>query len=136
MEKVLEWLKMNEEEFNELIEELDSWCGYLNDGRYYPMGYLNDFYQNSDAIEVLERAFFGYDEDDWYTDSYGRKNYGAFNPNREYFHFNGYGNLVSSNEVDYTNYLDEYFVSKVIEEYNHLDIPEEFDEIIKEEGLL
>ena len=42
IEKILEYFKNNEEIFNNCIEELDSYNGYLNDDRYYEMEMLND----------------------------------------------------------------------------------------------
>lgn len=96
IEKVIEWFKDNEEAFNDCIEELDSWNGYLGDDRYESMDMLNEFYSGVDPIDILYRAFYGHDEDNYTTDSRGEKHYGEFNPNREFFRYNGYGNLVST----------------------------------------
>lgn len=103
----------NADLFNACIEELDSYNGYLGDDRYYEMDMLADFYCDCKPIELLERAFYGYDEDDYHTDSYGREEYGAFNPNRDYFRYNGYGNLVSADYKDYSNYLDDWAIEQM-----------------------
>lgn len=118
--KIIEYFKDNEEIFNECIEELDSYNGYLGDDRYYLMEELNEFYNGQEPIEILYRAFYGRDDDTWTTDSSGNKTYGEFNPNREYFYFNGYGNLVSSNYKDYTGKLDEYFIEDLSENKDNI----------------
>lgn len=118
--KIIEYFKDNEEIFNECIEELDGYNGYLGDDRYYSMEELNEFYNKQEPIEILYRAFYGRDDDTWTTDSSGNKTYGEFNPNREYFYFNGYGNLVSSNYKDYTGKLDEYFIEDLSENKDNI----------------
>ena len=125
---LMELFENNEELFNQTIEELDSYNGYLGDNRYYEMDMLSEFYNCTGPIDLLNRAYFGYDSECWHTDSGGNRVYGAFNPNREYFRCNGYGNLVSSDYKDYSEYLDEYFISEIIENQNYLYLD---DEIIK-----
>ena len=119
-EKLKELFEQDEELFNNTIEELDSYNGYLGDNRYYSMDELNEFFNGSEPIEILNRAYFGRDDDNWHTDEHGQKHYGEFNPNREYFYFNGYGNLVSSNYKDYSCLLDDYFIEDLIENYEYL----------------
>ena len=132
-DEMLEYFEENESEFNEVIEDLDSWCGYLGDDRYYYMEELDELYYNMKPTDILYRAFYGHDDDTYSTDSRGDREYGEFNPNREYFYFNAYGNLVSSDYKDYTAHLDMYFIDKVISEVANLDsIPEEVMEMIRE----
>lgn len=108
---IINYFKENENLFNECIEELDSYNGYLGDDRYYYMEDLGDYYNGVDPIELLNRAYFGYDAESWYINDHGEKEYrNSFNPNRNYFSYNGYGNLVSSDYKDYTAYLDHYFI--------------------------
>ena len=128
IEKIKAYFEENEEEFNEAIEELDSYNGYLNDDRYYSMYELDELYHDTDASEILTRAFYGYDE--MYTDKDG--NYTEpFNPNREYFRYNGYGNLVSTDYKDYSDYLDNYFVESYIDNIAQFyNVPDEVQEII------
>lgn len=120
IEKVIEWFKDNEEAFNDCIEELDSWNGYLGDDRYESMDMLNEFYSGVDPIDILYRAFYGHDEDNYTTDSRGEKHYGEFNPNREFFRYNGYGNLVSTDYKDYSDHLDSYFVEELVKNRNEV----------------
>lgn len=129
IKKIIAYFEENEDAFNECIEELDAYNGYLGDDRYYSMDDLNEFYSGSEPIEILQRAYFGRDDDTWNTDASGNKIYGEFNPNREYFYFNGYGNLVSSNYKDYTHRLDEYFVNDLLENRSYIDTIENDEEL-------
>ena len=118
---IIKYFKENEDIFNDCMEELDSYNGYLGDDRYYNMDELNDIYSGQEPQEILFRAFYGFDADMWMTDSSGNKEYGMFNPNRNYFYFNGYGNLVSSDYKDYSDKLDEYAIEEMSENRNYID---------------
>ena len=138
IKKILEYFERNENTFTECIEELDDWNSCLGDNRYYEMETLNEFYSGADALEVLRRAYYGRDDDNWHTDTSGNKIYGDFCPNREYFYYNGYGNLCSSDYKDYSEYLDEITIEEMSENRNHLDsiesdaeLSELFDELEK-----
>ena len=124
---IIKYFKENEDVFNDCMEELDSYNGYLGDDRYYDMEELNDIYSGQEPQEILFRAFYGFDADSWHTDSRGDKEYGAFNPNREYFYFNGYGNLVSSDYKDYSGNLDAYAIEAMSENRNYIDSIENDD---------
>lgn len=119
--KIIEYFTENDEIFTRCIEELDSYNGYLNDDRYYEMEMLSEFYNGTDPIELLQRAYYGRDDDTWTTDSNGNKTYGEFNPNREYFYYNGYGNLVSSDYKDYSAHLDKYAIESMSENRAYID---------------
>lgn len=129
IEKIIEYFENNDDIFNSCMEELDGYNGYLNDDRYYSMDELSELYFGTDAIELLQRAFFGHDADTWHTDERGNKIYGAFNPNRDYFTFNGYGNLVSSDFKDYTAHLDEYAIEAMSENRQYIDTIESDEEL-------
>lgn len=123
---IVEYFKNNEEIFNECIEELDNYNGYLGDNRYYFMEDLNEFYINLEPLEILNRAYYGRDDD----------TNGEFNPNREYFYYNGYGNLVSSDYIDYSNLLDDFAIETMSENRNYInsidsneDLQKLFDEL-------
>lgn len=121
---LLDYFKDNEDGFIEAIEELDSWNGYLNDERWYDMNDFNELCGQRDAIDFLGMAYFGRDEDDFMVDERGNKCYQGFNPFREYFSFDGYGNLVSSNYKNYSSFLNEYFVQEFINEMDNLYLSE------------
>ena len=141
IKKIIAYFEENENTFNECIEKLDSYNGYLGDDRYYGMDMINEFFADCDNIDLLNRAFFGRDDDSWHTDAHGEKIFGAFNPNKDYFYFNGYGNLVSSNYKDYSDKLDAYFVGALLENRLYIDAIESdekltalFDELENENG--
>ena len=126
---IQEYFENNEEEFNTVIEELDSYNGYLGDDRYYEMEMLDELMNGMTASEVLQRTFYGGDDDT--KDKSGIR--GEFNPNRAYFYYNGYGNLCSTDYKDYTGHLDNYFIDDLIENAGNLyNIPEEITEMIEE----
>ena len=112
---IIEYLDNNKDVFNDCMEELDAYNGYLGDDRYYSMEELDELFCDAKQSEILSRAFYGYDEESWTTDSSGNKEYGAFNPNRDYFRFNGCGNLVSADYKDYSGLLDRYAVESMSE---------------------
>lgn len=128
-ETLLNYYKEHEEDFNHDIEELDSWNGCLDDRRLEPMETLDEIYQGKDVTKILRRAYFGHDDDTWHEEN-GEKVYGEFNPNRDYFYFNGYGNLVSTDYKDYSDYLDLDYVQDIVDNYGHLDLSVWAQEII------
>lgn len=129
IEKIIAYFEENEEIFNQCIEELDSYNGYLGDDRYYYMDDLDEFYTGTNPLEILRRAYYGRDDDTWHTDASGNKIYGEFNPNREYFYYNGYGNLVSSDYKDYSDKLDNYVIESMSENRCYIDTIDSDDEL-------
>ena len=115
VDEIIEYFKENTDIYNDVIEELDNWNGYLYDERYYEMEDLNDFYYDKNPVEILTRAFYGYDEN-----NKNSENREQFNPNRKYFYFNGYGNLVSTDIKDYSSQLDEYLIDSMNDNKQHL----------------
>ena len=121
VKRLLNFFNENEDIFNSCIEELDSYNGYLGDDRYYSMDELNEFYNGTEPLEILRRAYYGRDDDTYTTDSNGNRTYGEFNPNRDYFYYNGYGNLVSSDYKNYSAHLDEYAIDAMSENRQYID---------------
>lgn len=128
-EKIIAWFEENKDVFNDCIEELDSYNGYLGDDRYYCMEELDEFFNDTPAVNLLNMAFFGRDDETWNINAHGEKEYGSFNPNREYFYFNGYGNLVSADYKDYTGFIDEYVVESMAENRNYICTISENEEL-------
>ena len=126
---IIEFFENNEDIYNEAIEELDGYNGYLGDDRYFSMDELDELHSDTEPSEILRRAFFGYDEETYTTDRDGNKTYGAFNPNRDYFRYNGYGNLVSADYKDYSGQLDKYAVESMSENRRYIDSIEQSDEL-------
>ena len=113
---IITYFKNNEDVFNDCIEELDGYNGYLDDNRYYSMEKLDEFYRYIELIELLQRVYFGYDEDDVIIDQWGEEHKKKFNPMRDYFRYSGYGNLVSTNYKDYSDYLDNNAIEAMSED--------------------
>lgn len=129
--EIIAYFNDHEDIYNAAAEELDAYNGYLGDDRYYSMDELDELYNGTEPSEILARAFYGYDEETWNTDASGNKEYGAFNPNREYFRYNGYGNLVSADYKDYTGLLDHYIIESMIENRNYIDTIDNDPELSK-----
>lgn len=141
IDKIIGYFRENEDIFNNCIEELDIYNGYLGDDRYYEMECLNEHYFDTEPMELLYRVFYGHDEDSYNTDSIGNRTYSEFNPNREYFYYNGYGNLISTDYKDYTDKLDNYVIEAMLENRQYIDeiendeeLTELFDELENCEG--
>lgn len=83
------------------------------------MDLLDEEYCDVRLRDFLFRTFYGHDEDNYTTDSRGEKHYGEFNPNRAYYRYDGYGNLVSTDYKDYTGKLDSYFVEELVDRRSH-----------------
>lgn len=132
IEEIIEYFKENEDEWNECIESLDDYNGYLVDDRYWSMDNLSDFMQGMDVVDILNKAFFGYDEDSYNTLADGSKEYGQFNPNREYFHFDGYANLVSSDYKDYSAFLDYYAIEQMNDHRAYINFSSELEDLFNE----
>lgn len=126
---IIAFFKDNEDLFNEAIEELDAYNGYLGDNRYYTMDELDECFIGTEPSEILRRAYYGYDEETYTTDGSGNREYGQFNPNRDYFTYNGYGNLVSADYKDYTGYLDKYAIEAISENRHYINSIEQSDEL-------
>lgn len=119
--------------FNDTIEELDSYNGYLGDDRYYSMEYLIDCIDTSDLWNsLIYRIFYGRDDDCYITNSRGEKEYSQFNPNREYYYYDCYGNLVSSDYEDYSDYLDDCFIDSLLENRSYLNIDADVEALLDE----
>ena len=126
---IIEYFENNEETFNDCIEELDSYNGYLGDDRYYYMEDLNEFYRGVEPTELLYRVYYGRDEDYYTTDSSGNKHYEEFNPNKEFFRYNGYGNLVSANYKDYSAHLEPFAIEVMKDNRDYIDSIEADDDL-------
>lgn len=121
IEAIKTYFEENEDTFTECIEELDSYNGYLGDDRYYEMYMIDEFYSECKPSELLDRIYYGHDDEN--GDS------SEFCPNREYFYYNGYGNLVSSDYKDYSAHLDSYAIESMSEHRNYIDAIDRDEEL-------
>lgn len=129
IDDIIDFFDDNDDALTECIEDLDTYNGYLGDDRYYDMEMLDEFYAGADPTEILRRAFYGHDAENWHTDSRGEKEYGAFNPNRYYFRYNGYGNLISCDYKDYSDHNGIYFVIALIENRNNVESIDNYSDL-------
>lgn len=118
---ILAYFKENEEVFNTILEELDDYNGYLRDDRWLDMYMLPEVVDSTDPVRLLNMAYFGNDLDNWHYNSDHKQVYDSFNPNREYFRFNVYGNFESTNWKKYREYLDEYCIEVMAEYRENID---------------
>ena len=128
VEKALEYFENNEDEFNFTIEELDSWCGYLDGQRYEYMDYIGEFFYDSSVKDIIEAALNG-------TDVSG----GSFDTDRQYFYWD-WNQLVSTDNNSYSEWLDSYFIEKLYTEYSRnrkknwstMELPKEIEAMFSE----
>lgn len=108
--------------FNEYERE----CGNP-DNTLEDMEYLDELAQCggdwSKPSYILMRAFYGHRYSRFANEPKHKNE--EFNPNDEYFTFNGYGNLISVNEFDWAHYwasiLDEGAYIEYAEQEGHLE---------------
>lgn len=138
VDKAIEYFEENDYEFYASIEALDSNRGYLEEARREPMDYLNDWCYGWTVKEIMQEALSGCDE-------YG----GNFDPDREYFYRRSWGGLISTDDYDYSDYLDKWFIESLFDHYVYylerdwrIDTDEDpefirnlFDEYIAEHGM-
>lgn len=99
--ELIEYLQQDEDIFYDILEELDSWDGYLSGDRWYSMYELDEFLYEKTPLEVLNCVS------------------SDFNVNDEYFRDGIYG-LESSDCIDYSDYNIEDAVDALIDEYPHI----------------
>lgn len=132
---------------NNTIESLDAsdavqlWNAYCEasnryDDRLECMAELPELFDLSDrdsVFNLLNRFYYGHDENDIHSSA---------NPNRNYFYFNGYGNIVTTDypsDVIDVDELTEWIVSRedsldndeiqeILDEYNEEEDEDEDEE--------
>lgn len=114
-EEITNYLEENEDEFIAIIEELDSWNGYLDGDRWEDMDYLDEYLYNEKPLDLI---------------LLGRNSGRDFYPGDNYFRFDVYGNLESTNYKDYNDYISDYFIDDILENYQGLDIPADLDPLL------
>lgn len=124
--RIIEYFKDNVDIFNRCIEQLDDSICYLGDERYYSMDDFDVVCYGMTAPEIAHRIYDGYDED----------SVAVFNPNRKYCRLSANGFFISSDEKNYTTYINESTVIKMCqyrtdipEIYEHDDLLELFNEL-------
>lgn len=110
LDEIRELLESDTDLLNEVVVD------YLEENRYdddiwIDMENFDDYMNHLSPIEIAQRIFY---ED--------------FRPNHNYFKFNGYDNVVSSDYLDYEDYLDDALDYISREEYSdNMDVQEIID---------
>ena len=94
---------------SDMVQVWNEYCDRVNcyDDRIYDMAELDEIFCGQDVTYILNRAFFGHDQ--WNEES-------AFNPNRDWFTFNGYGNLISMDSIGYNEYSGKFMCDYIDED--------------------
>ena len=128
-ERIIDLFKeMNDEE---VISAWNEYCREVNkfDDEIMDAYELEEWANNSgDTMNILNRFFFGSDEEREGTSA---------NPNRNYFKFNGYGNIISFDYIynqftDEFHYVDAEELAEYIAENEEAFYNDEIQEIIDE----
>ena len=116
--KMIEYFEDHQDEFADVIETLDDYTGYLGDDRWYSMYDFDEMFSSTSPSDLANMIYFG-----------------DFNPNHDYFRFNGYGNLESSDYKDYSDHIDGYAMDEIIDNVRYIReyLSDEIMEIIEEE---
>ena len=121
-EEAINWLRNHVEEMTQLVAEVNSQDGSLNDYEFIDMNEFNEYTQ---ALEPYDLAL--------------KIHYGEFNPNEDYFAFDNLENLVSFDEYERVGYLrdnaDEIY-ERIEANIDNISLPLELAQILVEGGVL
>ena len=117
-EKIREYLLNNEETLLDVVSELNSWNGCLENLDFWENDeeFFNTFFDN--PMEAIRATY-----------------YGDYNYNDEYVKFNGYGNIDSYSEYERIEEIKDNIddiVDNLIECYYNIYINEELENLILE----
>ena len=117
-EKIREYLLNNEETLLDVVSELNSWNGCLENLEFWENDeeFFNTFFDN--PMEAIRATY-----------------YGNYNYNDDYVKFNGYGNIDSYSEYDRIEEIKDNIddiVENLIEYYYDIYINEELENLILE----
>ena len=117
-EKIREYLLNNEETLLDVVSELNSWNGCLENLEFWENDeeFFNTFFNN--PMEAIRATY-----------------YGDYNYNDDYVKFNGYGNIDSYSEYERIEEIKDSIddiVDNLIEYYYDIYINEELENLILE----
>lgn len=75
--------QLNGDDLTYLLQHMNGYDGCFEEATYYDMEEFDEFLSGRTPMEIAQMIFFG-----------------DFNPNNDYFRFNGYGNLESADWPD------------------------------------
>ena len=102
-------ISWNENDFNTIIEFIDSYDGYLGDDRYYEMDLFDEFFYDCSPLEIVDRI-----------------NFHEFDSRDDYFKFDIYG-VESTDIKDYSDFIDNYFMEQLIDNDSYLSEIEDYN---------
>ena len=119
----LKEMLLNELSIIKIAGDINRWNGQLDWLDFIDMDLFDEFMEGQSPSWIAERIY-----------------YGDFNPNDEYFIFNGYGNLESYDEWEANKKCEEYIdeiIDALIDNIEHIDTFSEihalFEELEEEE---
>ena len=117
-EKIREYLLNNEETLLDVVSELNSWNGCLENLEFWENDeeFFNTFFNN--PMEAIRATY-----------------YGNYNYNDDYVKFNGYGNIDSYSEYERIEEIKDNIddiVDNLIECYYNIYINEELENLLLE----
>ena len=119
----LKEMLLNEVSIVKVVKDINSWNGQLDWLDFIDMDLFDDYMEGQSPTWIANRIF-----------------YGDFNPNDEYFIFNGCGNLVSYDERGANKECEEYIneiIDALIDNIDYIDTYSEihalFEELEEEE---
>lgn len=124
IERIKKFFANNPDIFNVCLEQLDSYKGYLDDDRYYEMDEFDNLCRGLTPTQIATALYYGYDADSWKVEA-------PFCPNRKYFAINVLGNFVSTDNKDYSGYLDDRVIVEMNDAREYLDEIYEHDELLE-----
>jgi len=104
--------KYTVEQLAEMVQEVNSWDGSLEDFEYMEMEQLDELLTDVEPTEVLRMAHFG-----------------NFNWADEMVTFNAYGNLESISYYEFQSELESNY-DEIVDRYNELVENEEIENIL------
>ena len=121
-QEAIDWLRNHIDEMAQLVNEVNAKDGSLYDYEFIDMNEFNEYTRGYEPFDLVLKI-----------------HYGEFNPNDEYFSFDGYENLVSFDEYERRGYLRdnaEEIYERIEANIDYLSLPLEFAEILVEGGVL
>lgn len=120
MEKKLKELLLNDEEMLfDVVKEINSWDGSLRQLDYLNMDEFDDILYGTNPIDLAFKIHNG-----------------NFNPNDDYFKFDGYDNLKSESRFGVLEEMKDYIedvIERLIDLQDNLYLPQEIQNILNEE---
>ena len=109
----LKEMLLNEVSIVRVVKDINSWNSQLDWLDFIDMDLFDEFMEGQSPIWIAERIY-----------------YRDFNPNDEYFIFNGYGNLVSYDEWEANKECEEYIDEIIDALIDNIDYIDTYSEIL------